>query len=82
MADDRRQVATLLTAAELGLFEASLAAAPGPKTAISKKARIAPAKGGPAPPGTRDPSAAKRRRANVGRTRAVSKRNQARHDKR
>lgn len=58
------------------------AEAPGPKTAISKKARFAPAKAGPALPGTRDPSAAKRLRANVGRTRAVSKRNQARRDAR
>lgn len=58
--------------------------APGraPAKAVSKKATGSPAKGGGALPGRKDPAAAKALRSNVGRTRAVAKRAQAKRDAR
>jgi hypothetical protein len=49
---------------------------------LSKKATSSPAKGGGTLPGKKDPAAAKAVRANVGRTRAVAKRRQAKRDAR
>lgn len=61
---------------------ATASAKAGPKKTISRKATRAPAKGGGALPGKKDPAAAKALRANVGRTRAIAKRSQAKRDAR
>jgi hypothetical protein len=53
-----------------------------PKKTLSKKATRSPARGGGALPGRKDSAGAKALRANVGRTRAVSKRRQAKRDAR
>jgi hypothetical protein len=62
--------------------DASPAPARAPKKTLSKKATTSPAKGGGALPGKKDPATAKALRANVGRTRAVAKRRQAKRDAR
>lgn len=53
-----------------------------PEKTISRKATRAPAKGGGKLPGMKDQATAKALRANVGRTRAISRRRQARRDAR
>jgi hypothetical protein len=62
--------------------DAGTAPARAPKKTLSKKATTSPAKGGGMLPGRKDPAAAKALRANVGRTRAVAKRSQAKRDAR
>lgn len=62
--------------------DAGTAPARAPKKTLSKKATTSPAKGDGMLPGRKDPAAAKALRANVGRTRAVAKRSQAKRDAR